>query len=114
MLPGTRYLKPLFLGLAALFLILISACGEEGRFVGVYTEEVKGSQSPSGNTIELNENGAGVWRTIDDETSLTWDARGNEIRFHTKSGGVILGTIQDDILEVVLPGPRIKRFKKAR
>jgi hypothetical protein len=107
-------MKPLFFGLAALFLILISACGAKERFVGVYIEEVKGSPSPSEDAIELKENGAAVWRAIDDETSLTWDARGDGIRLHTKSGGVILGTIQEDVLEVVLPGPTIKRFKKTR
>ena len=39
--------------------------------------------------------------------------RGNEIRLHTKSGGVILGEVHGDVLEVVLPEPSIKRFKKA-
>ncbi|UCF01866.1 MAG: hypothetical protein JSV14_16150 [Deltaproteobacteria bacterium] len=114
MLPGTGYLKPLFLYLATFFLILVSACGQKERFVGVYKEDVKGSQACSESAIELKENGRGVWRLIDDETSLTWDVRGNEIRLHTKSGGVILGTIQEDVLEVILPGPKIKYFKKAK
>ena len=62
--------------------------------------------------IELKENGLGFWRMLDEEASFRWDVKDSEIRLHTKLGGVIIGTIYGDIIELGLPTQKIKYFKK--
>jgi hypothetical protein len=64
--------------------------------------------------IELKKNGVGVWRVLDDEASFRWDAKDNEIRLHTKTGGVIIGKIQGDTLEIALPGRSVRYFKRVK
>jgi hypothetical protein len=41
-------------------------------------------------------------------------AKGDEIRIHTDSGGVIVGTLNKGVLEVKLPGPNIVRLEKIK
>lgn len=64
--------------------------------------------------IELKEDGEGAWRVLDDEVSFTWYLKGDELRLNTKLGGVIVGKIQDDTIEITLPGARTMSFKKTK
>ena len=44
-------------------------------------------------SLELKETGVGVWRVGDDEVAFSWYVKDNELRLDTKSGGVIVGSI---------------------
>ena len=59
------------------------------------------------------EKGKAIWRIPDNEVSFRWDIKGKEIWLSTKSGGIIIGKIQGDTIEVKLPGAKTAcRFKK--
>lgn len=78
-------------------------CGPGERYAGLYLSSAEGS-SPQGEiAIELKENGEGIWRTGDHEVTLRWSARGKEVRLHTKEGGIIMGKMKGDTLELTLP-----------
>lgn len=47
-----------------------------------------------------------------EKVSFRWSVRDNEIRLHTKEGGIIMGKIQGDTLEITLPGAKSMSFKK--
>ena len=98
------------------FLLLIFAfsCGERERYVGKYLVQTKESPKYSETYIELMENGQGIWGTLDDEVSFTWYVKGNEVRLNTKLGGVIVGKIKDDTLEIELPGAKLMSFRKVK
>jgi hypothetical protein len=50
----------------------------------------------------------------DDEVSLEWYVKGDELRLNTKMAGVIVGVLQDDgSFEIELPGAGKMLFKKS-
>jgi hypothetical protein len=64
--------------------------------------------------MELKEAGVGIWRVGDDEVTFSWYAKGNELRFHTKSGGVIVGHLDNEVIHVTIPGSKDISFKKVK
>ena len=55
--------------------------------------------------LELQPNGQGTWETDFDVVTFRWKVRNQEIWLHTRTGGVIVGTIVDkDQLKVEIPG----------
>jgi len=82
--------------------------------VGSYQAEAGGHPKLRQILIELKEDGRGIQRVGGDETSFRWKVKGDEIRFHTKSGGVIIGKMEDDLLKVMLPGSKIMSFRKRK
>jgi hypothetical protein len=94
--------------------VFVIGCASEERFTGTYEAEDSGSSSGAETTLELKENGEGTWRVDDDEVSFSWYVKGDELRFNTKNGGVIVGKIHGDTVEVVLPGDRNMSFKKSQ
>ena len=95
-------------------LIFTFSCDQRDRYAGVYFAQGGELLESSEAYIELKEDGQGVWSVLDDEVSFRWSVKGNEIRLHTKSGGVIVGKIKDDTLEIALPGRVTRHFKRSK
>jgi hypothetical protein len=93
-----------------LLMIMNFSCDQKEGYIGIYSAQ--GEDVSKTSEIELKENGQGVWRVLDDETSFRWSISKNEIRLHTKSGGVIVGKIKGNTIEIVLPGRSAMYFKK--
>ena len=108
-----RHLSALFVIFTTLSLVLTLSCNRERQlYTGTYLLQEADKPENSETYIQLKENGIGLWNTPDDEISFRWDAKDNEIRLHTKQGGVLIGKIQGDNLEIVFPGSKIRHFKK--
>jgi hypothetical protein len=99
---------------AAICLLMVFAfsCSQEDVYEGIYkSQDVKASKY-AGSQIELMEEGRAIWRALDDEVSFRWEVKDSEIWLSTKSGGIIIGKIHDDTIEVTLPGAKTMSFKK--
>jgi hypothetical protein len=97
------------------FALLFSfACDNKQQYAGLYRAEKGELQQGHENTIELKENGQGVWRVADDEASFSWGVNGKEIRLHTKTGGVITGMLEKSGIEIALPDSQKVFFKKIK
>jgi len=82
-------------------------------YEGVYKAEGGTSHKYCNSQIELMEKGLAVWRVPDDEVAFRWDIKDSEIWLRNKSGGIIIGKIQDDTIEMELPGMKTAcNFKK--
>ena len=104
-----------FLRLLPLFLLVaaMTGCGPSTDHVGTYIAEVKASHHHE-TTLELKETGVGVWRVGDDEVTFSWDVKGNELRLNTKNGGVIVGSLDNEVIHITLPGSKELFFKKVK
>ena len=96
-----------------ILVLLLFACASEDQFAGVYHAEDVATPDESGMILELKEGGEGIWRTEDDEVSFSWYLKKGELRINTKDGGVLVGKIQGETIDVTLPGDRRLSFKKA-
>jgi hypothetical protein len=97
-----------------LFMTLASSCTSKDVYEGVYDAQGGKSEKCYNSQLELNEKGMAVWRVLDDEVSFRWDIKDSEIWLSTKSGGIIIGKIKGDTIEVTLPGTKEPCcFKKA-
>jgi hypothetical protein len=92
----------------------ITGCGPSTGHVGTYIAEIKDSPHHHETILELKETGVGVWRVGDDEVSFSWYVKGNELRLNTKNGGVIVGSLDNGVIHVTLPGPQELFFKKVK
>jgi hypothetical protein len=97
-----------------LFLTAAAGCGPGTQHVGTYIAEIKDSPHRSETTLELKETGTGVWKVGDDEVTFSWYVKGNELRFHTNKGGVIVGSLDNQIIHVTLPGSGELFFRKVQ
>ncbi len=88
------------------------ACDNKEEYAGVYRTDGGEFARSTETVIELKENGQGYWRAADDEASFTWSVNSQEIRLHTKGGGVIVGKIKEGGIEIILPGSPKVFFKK--
>jgi len=107
-----KHLRYLLLAAACLIVLSASSCTSKERYAGTYSIQGEVSPERADTVIELKEDGQGFWRTADDEVTFRWSLRNHEIRFHTKEGGIIVGKIDNEILEVTLPGGKVLSFKK--
>lgn len=104
---------PLRPALACLMLLFIFSCVQEDIYEGVYKAKGGKTEKYCNSQIELMEKGEAVWRVPDDEVSFRWDIKDNEIWLSSKSGGIIIGTIQDNTIRVKLPGTKtVCNFEK--
>jgi len=108
----SKYSRCLLLSAICLILISAPSCTSKERYAGTYSIQGEVSPEHAETVIELKEDGQGSWRTADDEVTFRWSLRDHEIRFHTKEGGIIIGKIDQEILEITLPGAKIMSFKK--
>jgi hypothetical protein len=101
--------------LFSLFLFTAAAgCGPGPQHVGSYIAEIKDSPHRSEATLELKDTGTGVWKVGDDEVAFSWHANGNELRLRTQNGGVIIGSLDNQIIHVTLPGSKELSFRKVK
>ncbi|MBW1709037.1 MAG: hypothetical protein JRG97_04185 [Deltaproteobacteria bacterium] len=98
--------------LLCLLLIFTFSCGSRAKYAGLYKAKEGETQKQFETYIELKENGEGAWRVGDDEDSFSWHVKGKEIRLNTKLGGVLVGKMKNDTLEITLPGGKKIFFKK--
>ncbi len=62
--------------------------------------------------LELAENGRGSWAVEEDNVDFRWDEDDGQIRLHTLSGGVIVGKIEGNSMDIHLPGVGRHHFEK--
>ncbi len=103
------FLRLLFPG----FLLFLNlSCESRDALVGSYSGLEEESPLYAKAEIKLKEDGLGLWRVADEEVSFRWNRKGNEIRLHTKEGGVIIGEITEGNLKITLPGTKSLSFQK--
>jgi hypothetical protein len=95
-----------------LAMIFSFACDNKQKYTGLYRAGGDKLQRENVNTIELIENGQGIWRITNDEASFSWGIKGKEIRLHTKTGGIIKGVIKNNGIEIMLPNSQTVFFTK--
>jgi hypothetical protein len=93
-------------GLCVLLVLLLS-CESKDRYAGTYKAEGRGEI-----ILELHGTGDGLWRVGSDEVPFVWYIKRGELRMNTKEGGVIVGKIKKDTIQMTLPGPKAMTFKK--
>ena len=103
-----------YLVLMSLLVFLASTCTSRDKYAGTYLAKTGEAKSQHEVVIELKENGQGSWIKRGEETSFHWSIDKNEIRLHTKEGGVILANIQGDTLTILLPNERRMIFERSR
>jgi hypothetical protein len=97
-----------------LFLAVVIGCGARTPQLGTYVSDTKDPRIHREASLELKEAGVGVWRVGDDEVTFSWYSKGNELRFHTKTGGVIVAHLDNEIIHVTIPGSEDFYFKKVK
>ncbi len=104
----------IWLLLLCLLLVLLFSCESKDKYAGVYKAEAKDVPKQAQTTVELKANGDGLWRVGDEEVSFSWDIKGGELRVNTKGGGVIVGKIEKDTIQMTLPNMKTLNFKKTQ
>ena len=111
---GCRWTAGLFL-----LLLLLLSCESKDKYVGVYKAE--GQKSEKEIILELKGNGDGLWKVGSDEAKGTfvevpfaWYIKRGDLRVNTKAGGVIVGKIGKDTIQITLPGSKTLIFRKTR
>lgn len=115
MLLRSKYSNPLFLALLSMFLFFTFSCGEKEGYIGTYEVEVTDDtpERLEEAYIELKANGEGAWTIDDEEVPFRWAVKKGQLRLNTKEGGVIVGKLTDDVLEIQMPGAKTMTFKRA-
>lgn len=97
-----------------LLLGLMVSCGSRNDYVGSYKADPKDTPKQTETSLELKQNGEGIWKVGDEEITFSWDIRQNELRVNTRSGGVIVGKLEKDLIYLSLPGSKRMTFKRVR
>jgi hypothetical protein len=95
-----------------LILALTLSCESKDKYAGVYKAEAKDTPKQAEITVELKANGDGLWRVGGEEVAFSWDIKQGELRVNTKGGGVIVGKIGNDTIQLTLPNMKTLTFKK--
>ena len=112
MITVSKY-KILFWPVFFLFLMVCTfTCTSKKEYAGVYRTEEADLQKRS--ELGLREDGEGYWRMGDNEESFSWSPKGDEIRLHTRKGGVIIAKIQGNTLRITLSGGKKLSFVKIK
>lgn len=105
----------LYIKLMLILLITILVCGcssQQEKLVGKYNSVNSGSTNLVPASLELSADGKGFWSIETDNAPFRWDLHQNYIHLHTKSGGVIKGIVDQDIIQLTLPGIGLIRFQR--
>lgn len=105
---GLRLLPFCFL----LFLTL--SCGQKDLYVGTYVADAGDTPKRTETTLELKENGVGLWKVGDDEVAFSWYMKDDQLRVNTRAGGVIVGSVEKNVIRITLPGSKEMSFKKVK
>lgn len=98
--------------IACLFLMGGWGCNSKDRYIGTYQSVKSGPEAKSATVIELNQNGEGLWKRLDEEVPFSWYIKGEEIRINTKDGGIMVGKLKKNEIIMILPGEEEMTFKK--
>jgi len=98
-----------------LCLLLLLSCEAREQYAGTYkampNETVKQEI-----VLELKADGEGAWRVgskdVSTETPVVWYLKRGQLRLNTKEGGVVVGRIEKDTIEMTLPALGPLTFKK--
>jgi len=85
------------------------SCESSDKYAGAYEAEGHGGEV----VLELNPGGEGAWISGFQEVSFSWYMKRGELRINTKEGGVIVGKLKGNTIEVTIPGQEKKLFRKA-
>lgn len=98
--------------LLALFLLI--GCEGKTKITGKYISEGIGKEQNYIIGLELLPNGQGSWSISTEEENVIfkWDVSGDQIFLHTKTGGVVTGKVDGNLINIRLPGIEIYSFKK--
>ncbi len=97
------------------FLLSYNACNRDTSGVtGKYMAQIGEGEQSMTVLLELGENGTGSWAVEEDNVNFRWEVREKDILLHTKSGGVIVGSIVGETIDIYLPGVGVHTFKKIR
>ncbi len=91
-----------------------SGCDMKDQLIGVYDAIEPANALDEKITIELMENGKGLWRRRNEEVPFSWYIKNEEIRINTKDGGTMVGKIKKKGITIILPGEQEITFKKIR
>jgi len=95
--------------LFCLALTFLLCCESRDKYAGTYEARDRAGEV----VIELKAGGEGVWISGYQEIAFSWHLKGGELRINTKEGGVIVGKIQGDAIEITIPGQKSMVFHKA-
>lgn len=93
-------------------LIVFAACESRSAFIGKYTAEEDESGAVPAVVLELKGAGQGSWATEDESVPFRWDSRGDEIRLHTRAGGIVQGKVLGGAIAMSLPGVGQVQFQR--
>lgn len=93
-------------------LLFAMSCEDRESLSGRYVADMEKNPTSPTISLELMANGQGSWSTEEDNISFKWEIREGEIWLHTKSGGVIVGKIVGETIEIIVPGVGEYYFKK--
>jgi hypothetical protein len=121
MMKKTRYQDYRWMaGLFVLLMFLLS-CESKDKYVGVYQAQATSSAKQGVTILELKANGDGLWKVGSRkvtgtfvEVPFTWHIKRGDLRVYTKKGGVIVGKIEKDTIQITLPGSRALTFRKTQ
>ena len=105
-----RHVCLLFLVLCFCFAAL-PGCEDTAAVPGRYVAESHGEQAQR-IELQLDPDGQGSWTSEDDRIAFKWESPAGEIRLHTRTGGIIQGSLSQGIIEFTIPGTGRVTFKK--
>ena len=110
---ASKYMRIATTGLI-LFVVLLGGCESKNRWIGTYVGlNIKNQQTLKAG-LELRANSQGSWSFETTTVPFKWEIRGPEIWLHTKEGGVIVGRLRGDTIEINLLGIGDCLFKKSK
>jgi len=95
-------------------LTFAAGCGRNPQQVGTYKAEIKAWPHDYITTLELKEASVGVWKVGEDEVTFSWYVKDGELRLNTKNGGIIIGSLEEGVIRVTLPGFEELLFRKVK
>ena len=102
-------------------IVFLLSCESRDKYAGVYQAQVMSSAKQNITILELKANGDGLWRVSSRkvtgtfvEVPFTWHIKRGDLRVHTRTGGVIVGKIDKDTIQITLPGSRALTFRKTQ
>jgi hypothetical protein len=104
----------LFSALALCCLLTGGGCDrgrDEKALAGKYEAQIVRNGKPTAVAMVLRPDRKGEWNVEYDNAPFTWEKRNREIWLHTKTGGVIVGKLENGEIVFRLPGASLYRFR---
>ena len=112
-----RRCRPWSISLCMLLVFLLS-CESKDRYAGVYKAAGGETTKQEEIVLELKANGEGLWRVgskdVFSEIPVVWYIRHGELRINTRAGGVIVGKMEKDTVQISLPSFGPLTFRKTQ